>query len=240
MLILENNSQFQHNNCLWPALLFWPEVKPGISSRKLPYLKKKCRESLQTTTTVFCRCDYRIFFYSVCLRQTAGRLYGNFWHHCCGKIMGRFQACHHCEPTCAKALAAIFSAVSFSFLSTSVCCFILLSFSSLCRLSCSSNLWVSTSSAFLSSSNRLCCARRLASSSSSITSNNACSIVLPTKTSKIGFTSISKSNNCKKEQHFISSYRTSMEEKGFVETPSKVLIAIAIKSLRGVSSTRQN
>lgn len=97
--------------------------------------------------------------------------------------------------TWAKARADIFSPVSFSFLSTSPCCLIRLSFSSLCLLSCSSNLWVSTSSAFLSSLNRLCCDRRFASSSSSITSSSACSTVLPTRTSRMGLTSMSKSNN---------------------------------------------
>ena len=69
-------------------------------------------------------------------------------------------------------------------------------FSSLCLLSCSSSLWVSTSSAFLSSSNALCCALRLASSSSSMTSRRACSTVFPTSTSRMGFTSMSKSKSC--------------------------------------------
>ena len=74
----------------------------------------------------------------------------------------------------------------------------LITFSSLCLLSCSSNLCCSTSSAFRSSWNALCWDRRFASSSSSITSNKLCSIVLPINTSSIGFTSMSKSNSYEK------------------------------------------
>ncbi len=71
-----------------------------------------------------------------------------------------------------------------------------LTFSSLFLLSCSSSLCVSTSSAFLFSSNIRCCSLSDDSSSSSITSSSACSTVLPTRTSRIGFTSRSKSNSC--------------------------------------------
>ena len=78
-----------------------------------------------------------------------------------------------------------------------------LTFSSLCLLSCSSNLCCSTNSAFLNSSKALCCDLRLDNSSSSITSNKACSTVLPTSTSKIGLTSMSKSNSYKKNRQII-------------------------------------
>lgn len=47
----------------------------------------------------------------------------------------------------------------------------------------------------LTCSNSRCLCLSAANSSSSITSSKACSIVLPTRTSRIGFTSMSKSNN---------------------------------------------
>ncbi|TNN76136.1 hypothetical protein EYF80_013667 [Liparis tanakae] len=59
------------------------------------------------------------------------------------------------------------------------------------------SLNTSASSLFRSSSKALCCALRQASSSSSITSKRDCSIVLPTRTSNTGCTSLSKSNNCR-------------------------------------------
>lgn len=46
----------------------------------------------------------------------------------------------------------------------------------------------------------LCCSLMAANSSSSRTSISACSIVFPTRTSKIGITSRSKSNNCKRNK----------------------------------------
>lgn len=92
-----------------------------------------------------------------------------------------------------------------------------LTFSSRLLRSCSSSLWVSTNSALRFSSKvryRIsfemyiltiqnyhececvtCWALRLASSSSSMTSKRACSTVLPTRTSRMGFTSTLKSNN---------------------------------------------
>lgn len=72
-------------------------------------------------------------------------------------------------------------------------------FSSRRRLSCSSSLCCSAFSAARSSRNFLCCSRNDAISSSSSTSVNACSIVLPTKTSRIGWTSTSKSKSLKKK-----------------------------------------
>ena len=62
-----------------------------------------------------------------------------------------FNFNHNTRLTCAKALAAILSVVSFSAFNTSTCCFILRCFSSRCLLSCSSKRCVSTSSALRNS-----------------------------------------------------------------------------------------
>ena len=61
------------------------------------------------------------------------------------------------------------------------------------RFSASSRRWVSASSALRICSKCSWCAFIAASSSSSITSIIDCSKVLPTKTSRIGSTSVSKS-----------------------------------------------
>mmetsp|Transcript_19267 Transcript_19267/g.48786 ORF Transcript_19267/g.48786 Transcript_19267/m.48786 type:complete len:253 (+) Transcript_19267:254-1012(+) len=97
---------------------------------------------------------------------------------------------YRCEKPRAATLVAALR--SFSILSRS--CRMRRSFSSCRRLSASSILCASASSAALIWSNSSWCARILASSSSSSTSMSDCSSVLPTMTRRMGSTSKSKSN----------------------------------------------